>query len=74
VPIVPAANGAVAIANAGGGLTVSVIAWLVDMPAASATLKVTEPLLAPVAVPVIAPVLELRLNPVGNDPAVMLHV
>ncbi len=74
VPIVPAGKGAGVMVNAGGGFTVTVIAWLADMPVASATWKVTEPLLAPVGVPVIAPVLAFKLNPAGNDPAVTLHV
>lgn len=52
----------------------TVIVWVADTPAASATLKVTEPLLAPIAVPLIVPVLLFKLNPAGSDPEVMLHV
>jgi len=58
----------------GGGFTVTVRAVLAFTPAASATWKVTELLLVPVGVPVIAPVLLFRLNPRGRVPAVTLQV
>ena len=75
MPIVPANKEAVVTVKAGGEFTVMVMAWVADMPAASATLKVTElPFPAPVGVPEITPVLLLRLNPAGSVPEVMLHV
>ncbi len=60
--------------NAAGGFTVTVIAWLADMPAASVIWKVTEPLLAPVGVPLITPELLVKLNPVGSVPEVTVHL
>jgi len=74
VPIIPAAKEVVVIVNAGGGFTVMVIAWMADMPAASAILNVTELLLVPVGVPVIAPVLLFKLKPVGSVPEVTVHM
>ena len=74
MPIIRGAKEVVVIVNAGGGFTVMVIAWLADMPAASAILKVTEPLLAPVGVPLIAPVLPFKLRPAGRLPEVTVHV
>ena len=74
MPIIPAGKVAVVMFNVGGAFTVNVMAWVADMPAASATLKVTEPLLAPVGVPVIAPVLLFKLNPTGSVAGVTVHV
>ena len=63
--------------SAGGGFTVTVIVWGAEVifPATeeSVAWKVAEPL-PPVGVPVIAPVLALRLNPGGSEPAVTAHV
>jgi hypothetical protein len=73
-PVVPAGKEALVIVNAGGGFTVTVIALLTDMRTASLRLKVTELLLVLVGVPVIAPVLQFKLNPVGSVPEVMVQV
>lgn len=63
------------MANAGGGFTVTAMGWLLEeLPTASVTLKVTEPLPPPVGRPVIAPVLVVKLNPGGSVPLVTLHV
>jgi hypothetical protein len=68
----------VVMVNGGGAFTVTATAWLADIfPALeeSVTLKVTELLPAgPVGVPVIAPVLALKLNPAGSVPDVMAYV
>lgn len=75
VPVVPAGKEAVAIVKGTGGFTVKAIVWVADTLAASMTWIVTELLPAgPVGVPVMAPVLELRLNPEGRVPAVVDHV
>ena len=50
------------------------MAWLAVIPAASATWKVTGLLLAPVGMPVIAPVLAFKLNPAGSVPEVTVQV
>lgn len=61
--------------NGGGAFTVMVTDWLADILVASVIWKVTELLPAgPVGVPVIAPVLVLKLNPVGSVPTVMAYV
>ena len=70
----PAGKVLVVMVNAGGALTAIVRAWVVAMLAASTTWKVTELLLAPVGVPVIAPVLAFKLNPAGSVPEVTLQV
>jgi hypothetical protein len=75
VPVAPAGRDAVVIVNGGGGFTVKTIGWLVaDMPAASVTWKVTDPLLAAVGVPEIAPLLAFKVNPAGSVPAVTVHL
>jgi len=54
---------------------VIVMLWLADTFAASVTWKVTEMLpKGPVGVPVIAPLLVLRLSPAGSVPVVIAHV
>ena len=68
-------NDAVVMINAAGGFTVKVMACETDeLPTASATLKVNDPLLAPVAVPVITPVAEINVNPVGRVPETIVHL
>ena len=75
MPVVPPGNDVVVMANAGGGFTVIVTVWLAVTFVASVTWKVIELLPAgPVAMPVIAPVLVLKLNPAGMDPEVMAKV
>jgi hypothetical protein len=74
VPSVAPGNDVVVTVNGAGGFTVMVIARLPETPAASLTWKVTEPLLAPVGVPLITPVLLLRVNPAGSVPAVTVQV
>jgi len=64
----------VVMVNAGAEFTVTVRVWLAVMPVASVTWKVSDPLLTPVGVPVIAPVLLFKLNPAGNVPEVMVHL
>ena len=67
-------NDPVVTANATrGGFTVTVRAWLAELPAASTTLKVKEPLPPPVGVPLINPVLAVKLNPAGSV-GVTVHV
>jgi hypothetical protein len=58
----------------GGGFTVKVTFWLAELPSASVTWKVSNWLLALVAVPAITPFVGLRTNPAGNVPEVMVHV
>ena len=61
--------------NGGGAFTVMLTAWLADIFAASVIWKVTELLPeGPVGMPVTAPVLAFKLNPVGSVPAVMAYV
>ena len=74
MPIVPPGKVVVVMDNGAAALTVMVIARLKDKPAASVTSHVTELLLAPVGVPVIAPVLLPRLSPAGSVPEVMVHL
>jgi len=75
VPVVPADKEAVVMVNAGGAFTVMATAWLADIFAASVIWNVTELLPAgPVAMPVMAPVLLVRVNPVGSVPEVTAKV
>jgi hypothetical protein len=61
--------------NAGGAFTVTATDWLADIFTLSVTWKVTELLPAgPVGMPVMAPVLLFKLNPVGREPAVIAKV
>jgi hypothetical protein len=61
--------------NGGGAFTVMLTAWLADIFAASVIWKVTELLPeGPVGMPVTAPVLAFKLNPVGSAPAVTAYV
>jgi hypothetical protein len=73
VPSDPPGNVVVAIVNAGAAVTVIVIALLAELPASSVTSKVINALPAPVGVPVIAPVLLLKLKPKGSVPEVIVH-
>ena len=61
------------IVKAGGGFTVKVIAWLEELPAVSVTLKVSDALPAPVAVPAITPLVGFKDSPAGSVPEVMVH-
>jgi hypothetical protein len=74
VPNVPAGNDVVAIASAVGAFTVTVIAWLDELLAASVTSKVTDALLLPVGVPLIVPVLLVKLKPAGKAPELTVHL
>ena len=75
MPVVPAGREPVVIVNAGGAFNVMATAWLADIFAASVIWNVTELLPAgPVGMPVIAPVLMFKLNPVGSDPDVKAKV
>ena len=57
-----------------GGPTVMARAWLVaELPAASVTLKVNEPLPPPVGVPPIIPEVGIKIIP-GGRVGVTLHV
>jgi hypothetical protein len=56
------------------GITAKVSFWLAELPSASVTWKVSDWLLALVAVPAIIPFVALRVNPAGNVPEVMVHL
>jgi hypothetical protein len=62
------------MAISAGAFTVIVSAWLSELPAASVTWNVIDPLPPPVGVPEITPVLPLKLNPAGRVPEVMVQV
>jgi hypothetical protein len=74
VPIAAAGKEVVVMVNDGSALTEMVSVRLADLPAASVTWKVTEPLPAPVGTPLIAPVWGFKFNPVGSVPEVTVHV
>ena len=60
-----------------GGATMSVSAWLADIPVASTTLTVTVLLPGPVGVPEMVTelvVLDPSVRPAGKVPAERLHV
>jgi hypothetical protein len=68
------ANEAVVTVKAAALFTVKVIVWWAVLPAPSVTWKVSDWLLAPVAVPAIKPVMLFNVNPAGNVPEVMVQV
>ena len=76
MPTVPAVKGLAVLMVRAGGLIVSVYALDAVCGGMAASCTPTVKLAVPAVggVPVIAPVAVFRVNPAGNDPAVIAHV